>query len=115
MPYVVAGLVFNKLLRSQLTINRLYPRNRFTATYDDFVPWTATVNREAGLDELGGSLGGGLLWQIANRLTLVADTRLVYSAAFISVYKVPTVTNNEPALSPRTFQLNNSIGISVAL
>lgn len=115
VPYVVAGLVFNKLLNGQLTINRLYPRNRFTATYDDFVPWTATVNKEAGLDELGGSLGGGLLWQLANRVTLVTDMRLVYSAAFLSVYKVPTITYNEPALSPRTFQLNNSIGINIVL
>lgn len=114
-PYIVAGLVMNKLLRSQLTINRRFPSRQFTGIYDDIVPWTIRVNKEAGLDELGGSLGGGLLWQITNRLTLVTDVRFVYSVAALSVFKVPTYRNSEPAISPRTYQLNNSVGINITL
>ncbi|GAB4017950.1 hypothetical protein [Spirosoma koreense] len=109
-PYLTAGVVFNKILSGEVTINPIhdYPGS----------PQPVAINQETGLDEVGGSLGGGVQWQITPKLAFVADTRLLYTVSALSVFETPPLDGfmgPGARFTPRSYLLNCSVGINVNL
>ncbi|GAB3766466.1 hypothetical protein GCM10028817_49930 [Spirosoma pomorum] len=100
VPYVQAGLVFNKLLSGEMVqSDRVYAN-----------PQTLIINQEAGLDELGWSAGLGINWHITSRWSAVGDFRWVYTKA-LNGYQVE-LRSTYAKLRPVNSSSIGSLGVS---